>query len=207
MATSPRLRKDIERSVKVNEFQNDVDRLLTAEDKDYLMYALKEFSTYKNVPVLIQALKSCLDSPEKLDLLPVIRDLLPKPDQREFDVVAPYKKMAHPNAAKKLASRRKSAKNLRTVWLERANSEPLGASIRGGKEMGLGIYISKVEFDSPADKSGLEVGDQIVEVNGINFEWVTHKSAVMVMKAFDDLCIVIRSAGKLPKLEGKSYTW
>ena len=204
MSSQLTLQKEVERSVKVNEFQQDVARLLTHEDKDYLLYALKEFSVYKNVPVLMQALKSCLDTPEKMDLLPVVRDLLPKQDQREFDVLAPYKKMAHPRS---LSHRRKNAKHLRTVWLERKAQEPVGASIRGGKEMGLGIYISKVDFDSPADRAGLQVGDQIVEVNGISFEWISHESAVIVFKAYSDLCMVLLSAGKLPQQEGDAYTW
>lgn len=206
MSSSSTLQKEVERSVKVNEFQRDVDRLLTREDKDYLLYALKEFSVYKNVPALMQALKSCLDTPEKLDLLPVVRNLLPRQDQREFDVLAPYKKMAHPKSLPDLHPK-KSAKHLRTVWLEKKNQEPVGVSIRGGKEMGLGVYISGVDFDSPADRAGLQVGDQIVEVNGISFEWISHESAVIVFKAFSDLCMVLRSTGKLPQQEGDAYTW
>lgn len=204
MSVSPTLRKEVERSVKANEFQLDMERLLTHEDKDYLLYALKEFSVYKNVNVLMQALLSCLDTPDKMDLLPAVRDLLPKHDQREFDLLAPYKRMAHP---KIISHHRESAKHLRTVWLERKAHESVGVSIRGGKEIGLGIYISEVDFDSPADRAGLQVGDQVVEVNGISFEWISHASAVMVIKAFNDLCMVLRSAGKLPQLEGDEYTW
>ena len=122
------------------EFQRDVDRLLTQADRDYLFYALKEFSIYKNVPILMQALESCLDTPEKLDSLPVIRDLLPKRDRCEYDFIAadaPYKKMAHPSTRRRPSC--SAAKFLRTVLLERTSSrESFGFSIRGGKDLGLG---------------------------------------------------------------------
>ena len=204
MSVSPALRKEVERTVKANEFQQDVERLLAPADKDYLLYALKEFSSHKNVGVLIQALTSCLDTPDKLDMLPVVRDLLPRHDQREFDMLAPYKKMAHP---RNMYQRRKSGKHLRTVWVKRDRQEPVGMSIRGGKEIGLGIYISAVEFDTPADQAGLLVGDQIIEVNDIDFEWISHESAIMAIKAFGDLCVVLRSVGKLPQLDGDAFTW
>lgn len=201
------LRKEVSKAIKVVEFQRDVDRLLTQTDRDYLFYALKEFSVYKNVPILMQALKSCLDTPEKLDLLPVIRGLLPKSNRREYDFIAPYKKMAHPIARRRLS--RGSAKYLRTVLLERTDAcEPFGFNIRGGKDMGLGIYVSKVDLDTLADRGGLEVGDQLVDVNGINFEWISHESAVMVVKTFDRLEMVLRSTGRVPELKsGKAFTW
>lgn len=204
MSVPPALQKEVERTIKANEFQQDVERLLTQADKDYLLYALKEFSTYKNVSVLMQALTSCLDTPEKLDLLPVVRDLLPKNEQREFDLIAPYKKMAHP---RNTHLKRKSGKHQRTVWVKRNQQDPVGVSIRGGKEIGLGIYISAVEFDSPADQAGLLVGDQVIEVNGISFEWISHESAIMAIKAFGDLCIVVKSVGRLPQQEGDAFTW
>ena len=201
------LKKEISKAIKVVEFQRDVDRLLTQADRDYLFYALKEFSVYKNVPILMQALESCLDTPEKLDLLPVIRDLLPKRERREYDFIAPYKKMAHPFARRRPS--RSAAKFLRTVLLERTNSsESFGFSIRGGKDLGLGIYVSQVDLDTLADRGGLEVGDQLVEVNNVNFEWISHESAVMVIKAFDRLEMVLRSTRRIPELKsGMAFTW
>ena len=201
------LKREIERRVKRQEYQRDAQYLLNEGDREYVQYVLKEYSTYKNVPVLMKALVSCFNTPEKLDLLPVIRELLPRHDHKEFDLLAPYQKMAHPLS--RLRNRKGALKHLRTVWLERTRQHPLGFSIRGGKEMGLGIYVSQVDAGSPADLAGICVGDQIVEVNGIGFEWLSHDSAVLVIKAFDEIKMILWNAGRLPQFEssGEAFTW
>ena len=73
------------------------------------------------------------------------------------------------------------------------------------RRFSLESYLSAVEFDTPADQAGLMVGDQIMEVNGIDFEWISHESAIMAIKAFG--CIVLKSAGRLPQLDGDAFTW
>lgn len=90
------LRKDVARVVRLREFHCRVERLLTPADRDYFFYALKEYNTYKSVAKLMLALNSCLDTPEKLDLLPSIRELIPRHDKKKFDNLAPYNRMAHP---------------------------------------------------------------------------------------------------------------
>lgn len=202
------LQREIEKTIKVQEFRRDVNYLLDRSEKEYIQYALKEYSQYRNISILMKALQSCLDTPEKLDLLPVIRELLPKSDHKDFDLLAPYKKMAHPLVQRK--NSRSVLKQMRTILLERMRRQPLGFSIRGGKEMGLGIYVSQVDTGSQADIAGLRVGDQIIEVNGINFEWISHESAVIVIKAFDKFKIVLWSVGRLPQFQNASgdvYTW
>lgn len=197
------LQKEIEKAIKVQEFRQDADYLLDRSEKEYIQYALKEFTSYRNVPILMKALLSCLNTPEKLDLLLTIKDLLPRNDHKEFDRLAPYKKMAHPRTSL-------SKQHLLTVCIERIRRKPLGFSIRGGKEMSLGIYISNVDEGSPAHAAGMSIGDQIIEVNRINFEWISHESAVIVIKAFDKFELVLWSLGRLPYFEnstGDLYTW
>lgn len=199
--------KQFERSVKVTEFQEDLEYLLAEEDRQYVQHVLKEFSTYKDVPVLVKSLLSVLKTPETRDMLAVIRELLPKKNHKEFDRLAPYHKMAHPY--KRIKYSKEAAKHLHTVWLERKGRQPLGFSIRGGKEMGLGIYVSEVDLQSPSDHAGLNVGDQIIEVNGINFEWLSHSSAVRVFKAYNELEMLTYNSGRLPKFEeiGEAFRW
>ncbi|XP_054467595.1 whirlin-like [Anoplopoma fimbria] len=68
---------------------------------------------------------------------------------------------------------------VRKVTLTRSRShEGLGFSIRGGSEHGVGIYVSLVEPGSSAEREGLRVGDQIVTVNDMMFDNVTHIEAV-----------------------------
>lgn len=71
--------------------------------------------------------------------------------------------------------------DVRKVSLTRTRShEGLGFSIRGGAEHGVGIYVSLVEPGSSAEREGLRVGDQIVTVNDMMFDGVTHIEAVKV---------------------------
>lgn len=70
---------------------------------------------------------------------------------------------------------------VRQVTLTRSRShEGLGFSIRGGSEHGVGIYVSLVEPGSSAEREGLRVGDQIVTVNDMMFDNVSHIEAVKV---------------------------
>lgn len=70
---------------------------------------------------------------------------------------------------------------VRQVTLKRSKShEGLGFSIRGGSEHGVGIYVSLVEPGSSAEREGLRVGDQIIAVNDVVFDRVTHGDAVKV---------------------------
>lgn len=44
----------------------------------------------------------------------------------------------------------------------------------------VGVYISRVEEGSIAEKSGLRPGDSILEVNGIPFTTISHDEALKV---------------------------
>ena len=210
------LRKDIEKTVKLKEFHQSVEQLLTPEDRDYLFYAMKEYNTYRSVAKLMLALNSCLDTPEKLDLLLYIRELIPKHDQKKFDSLAPYNRMAHPVSPKRERQGLRDESNagvqpnaIRILTLHRPKGINLGFSIRGGREHNLGIYVSHVDSLSLAERCGLLVGDQITDVNGISFESITHSSAVLVLRSHDDLKIVVKSVGRVPgqKISENSFIW
>jgi len=82
---------------------------------------------------------------------------------------------------------------LRTVIIVRhKTSDPLGFNIRGGKEHFCGIYLSKVMPNTKAERIGLREGDQIVSVNGINFEHIEHARAVKILKANTDIELQVR---------------
>lgn len=214
-------KKEIEKKVKLREFQRCVNQLLSPEDRDYLFYALREYNTYKSVAKLMLALNSCLDTPEKLDLLPYVRDLIPKHDKKKFDSLAPYNRMAHPVAIQQEHGHTTKSKNgsetakgfvtesVRVINLQRPPGTPLGFSIRGGREHDLGVYLSHVDSLSLAEKSGLKVGDQIVKVNGIDFNRVSHSSAVLVLKSHDNLRIEVKNRGIMPgqKMDRNSILW
>ncbi|XP_035792896.1 uncharacterized protein LOC118467030 isoform X2 [Anopheles albimanus] len=76
--------------------------------------------------------------------------------------------------------------------------QSLGLMIRGGVEYGLGIFITGVDKDSVADRAGLMVGDQILEVNGQSFMEVTHDEAVSQFKFHKRMSLLVRDVGKVP---------
>lgn len=45
---------------------------------------------------------------------------------------------------------------------------------------GIGVYISRIEEASVAERSGLRPGDTILEVNGTPFSGMTHDEALTV---------------------------
>lgn len=82
------------------------------------------------------------------------------------------------------------------ITVEKGQS--LGLMIRGGREFGLGIYVSGVDQLSQAEQAGIKVGDQILAVNGRSFLDITHAEAVLVLKNSKYLMFKTKSIGKLP---------
>ncbi|XP_074466991.1 rap guanine nucleotide exchange factor 6 isoform X2 [Sebastes fasciatus] len=67
----------------------------------------------------------------------------------------------------------------RQITLQKASREsPLYFSVQGGSERGFGIFVESVEVGSKAAEAGLKRGDQIMEINGQNFENISFSKAV-----------------------------
>ncbi|XP_054097435.1 harmonin isoform X8 [Callithrix jacchus] len=83
------------------------------------------------------------------------------------------------------------------VFISLVGSRGLGCSISSGPIQKPGIFISHVKPGSLSAEVGLETGDQIVEVNGIDFSNLDHKEAVNVLKSSRSLTIsIIAGAGR-----------
>ncbi|XP_039767305.1 harmonin isoform X1 [Ornithorhynchus anatinus] len=83
------------------------------------------------------------------------------------------------------------------VFISLIGSRGLGCSISSGPCQKPGIFISSVKPGSLSAEVGLEAGDQIVEVNGIDFSNLDHKEAVSVLKASRSLTLsVVAGAGR-----------
>ncbi|GFR78296.1 PDZ domain containing 7, partial [Elysia marginata] len=89
------------------------------------------------------------------------------------------------------------------------DSDFIGLNIRGGKEYGIGIYISRVDPGGLASSNGLRPGDQIVRVNQEDFLSITHSDAVDALRSSTHLIITFRSVGKYPVFKElyAEYTW
>uniref|UniRef100_A0A3Q2Y7P6 PDZ domain-containing protein n=1 Tax=Hippocampus comes TaxID=109280 RepID=A0A3Q2Y7P6_HIPCM len=68
----------------------------------------------------------------------------------------------------------------------------LGFNIRGGKEFGLGIYVSKLDPGGLAEQNGIKMGDQILAANGVSFEDISHSNAVEVLKSHTHVMLTIK---------------
>ncbi|KAK7891708.1 hypothetical protein WMY93_023671 [Mugilogobius chulae] len=77
------------------------------------------------------------------------------------------------------------------VFLSLVGTKGMGISISSGPTQKPGIYISNVKAGSLSAEVGLEIGDQIVEVNGVDFTSVDHREAVKVLKSSRSLTITV----------------
>ncbi|KAK5602622.1 hypothetical protein CRENBAI_006595 [Crenichthys baileyi] len=85
----------------------------------------------------------------------------------------------------------------------------LGFNIRGGKEFGLGIYVSKLDPGGLAEQNGIKIGDQILAANGVSFQDISHSSAVEVLKSHTHIMLTIKEAGRYPAYKEMvaEYRW
>uniref|UniRef100_A0A8C5XPR6 Rap guanine nucleotide exchange factor 6 n=1 Tax=Microcebus murinus TaxID=30608 RepID=A0A8C5XPR6_MICMU len=82
----------------------------------------------------------------------------------------------------------------RQVVLQKASREsPLHFSLNGGSEKGFGIFVEGVEPGSKAAESGLKRGDQIMEVNGQNFENITFVKALEILRNNTHLALTVKT--------------
>ncbi|KAM4624065.1 PDZ domain-containing protein 7-like [Polymixia lowei] len=85
----------------------------------------------------------------------------------------------------------------------------LGFNIRGGKEFGLGIYVSKLDPGGLAEQNGIKMGDQILAANGVSFDDISHSNAVEVLKSHTHIMLTIKEAGRYPAYKEMvaEYRW
>ncbi|XP_011360563.1 rap guanine nucleotide exchange factor 6 isoform X3 [Pteropus vampyrus] len=82
----------------------------------------------------------------------------------------------------------------RQVVLQKASREsPLHFSLNGGSEKGFGIFVEGVEPASKAADAGLKRGDQIMEVNGQNFENITFVKALEILRNNTHLALTVKT--------------
>lgn len=69
---------------------------------------------------------------------------------------------------------------------------PFGLTIKGGKEYGLGIFVSNVQKGSLSEQSGLKAGDLIITLNGHDFMNLTHDHAALLIRNTTLLILRVR---------------
>ncbi len=145
---------------------------------------LADYHKRKSIKTFVECLSLVLNTGYKRKLLIPIREAYVKPsDLVKFNQLVQAQGLAtsyrqrHKNAEKSSLTLKEGIKK---VEVKRDANGEWGFSIRGGSEHGLGIFVSWIEPGSHAEKSGLQVGDQILKANDTNFNSINHYDAVTV---------------------------
>lgn len=67
-----------------------------------------------------------------------------------------------------------------------------GLAIKGGKEYGIGIFVSNVDKGSLSDLAGLKIGDLIISLNGYDFLNLNHDFAASLIRNTSLLILRVR---------------
>uniref|UniRef100_A0A672QM09 Harmonin-like n=1 Tax=Sinocyclocheilus grahami TaxID=75366 RepID=A0A672QM09_SINGR len=171
----------MERKV-AKEFRHKVELLIDNEaEKDYLYDVLRMYHQSMDIPVLVGDLKLVINEPKRLPLFDAIRPLIPLKHQVQYDQLTP-----------------KRSRKLKEVRLDRTHPEGLGLSVRGGLEFGCGLFISQIVKDGQAGNVGLQVGDEIVRINGYSISSCVHEEVINLIKTKKTVSLKVRR--KLPPL-------
>uniref|UniRef100_A0A671U0I3 Harmonin n=1 Tax=Sparus aurata TaxID=8175 RepID=A0A671U0I3_SPAAU len=165
----------MERKV-AREFRHKVELLIENEaEKDYLYDVLRMYHQSMDLRVLVGDLKLVINEPKRLPLFDAIRPLIPLKHQVEYDLLTP-----------------KRSRKLKEVRLDRTHRDGLGLSVRGGLEFGCGLYISQIVKDSQAENVDLQVGDEIVRINGYSISSCIHEEVISLIKTKKIVSLKVR---------------
>ncbi|XP_029010271.1 harmonin isoform X1 [Betta splendens] len=171
----------MERKV-AREFRHKVELLIENEaEKDYLYDVLRLYHQSMELTVLVGDLKLVINEPKRLPLFDAIRPLIPLKHQVEYDLLTP-----------------KRSRKLKEVRLDRMHRDGLGLSVRGGLEFGCGLYISQIVKDGQAGNVGLQVGDEIVRINGYSISSCIHEEIISLIKTKKIVSLKVRHVGMIP---------
>ncbi|KAG8524286.1 Harmonin [Galemys pyrenaicus] len=164
------------------EFRHKVDFLIENDaEKDYLYDVLRMYHQTMDVAVFVGDLKLVINEPNRLPLFDAIRPLIPLKHQVEYDQLTPRR-----------------SRKLKEVRLDRLHPEGLGFSVRGGFEFGCGLFISHLIKGGQADSVGLQVGDEIVRINGYSISHCTHEEVINLIRTKKTVSVKVRHIGLIP---------
>uniref|UniRef100_A0A3Q4H7F4 Usher syndrome 1C n=1 Tax=Neolamprologus brichardi TaxID=32507 RepID=A0A3Q4H7F4_NEOBR len=180
----------MERKV-AREFRHKVELLIENEaEKDYLYDVLRMYHQSMDLRVLVGDLKLVINEPKRLPLFDAIRPLIPLKHQVEYDLLTP-----------------KKSRKLKEVRLDRTNRDGLGLSVRGGLEFGCGLYISQIIKDGQADNVGLQVGDEIVRINGYSISSCIHEEVISLIKTKNVVSLKVRLFSHFSSSSDEPLKW
>jgi len=170
-------------SKHATEFKNKVRVLIENDEERAAFYeALKGYQGCNSVQKLINDLKSVINTPKRYPLFREVRYLVKPTDTASYLNLIP----------------KSPSDGIRLIKVQHFGNGGIGFSIRGGKEHGVGIFVSLVSRGSQADIVGLKAGDEILSINGLYLTESTHGEVVNILRSRKNLLLKVRTTGKVP---------
>jgi len=148
---------------------------------------LNDYEQRKNLVGFVECLRVILNTNQKRQLIFPIREYAVRSsDYKKFNkLLVNYGIAASVASSHSQTKTVKKKSNLVTsgvhkIEIKKDPNGDWGFNIRGGSEHGVGIFVSWVNPGSDAGSKGLKVGDQILKANDVNFESISHQTAVQV---------------------------
>ncbi|XP_028411176.1 harmonin-like isoform X2 [Dendronephthya gigantea] len=174
------------------DFREKVSNCIDSSEEAMNFYqALKSYNSVRNVDKLIADLLPIINTPKRHILFDEVGSLVAVDDYDDFMSKIPLP----------------PSEGIRIVKIRRVATESLGFGIRGGKEHGVGVYISSVIRGSRSDIAGLKPGDEILLINGFMITESTHSEVVNLMRTRRNLRLKVRSARKYPERVNGNLIW
>ncbi|CAL1533597.1 unnamed protein product, partial [Lymnaea stagnalis] len=177
------------------------------EKKDFIE-ALSTYGTQRDIFELVNSLRKILNTPAKRQLFPLVKRVIRQGDAEAFDLLTSD---GHGCQLCSWVSVVPSTIHYPQIDLGEpdAKDSGFGFTIRGGVDIGVGVYVSSVDNGSLAQKRGLTVGDLIESANDISFTDVTHDEAARIIKAASKLHLTVSRVGRIPGTMTvlETYTW
>ncbi|XP_076460444.1 uncharacterized protein LOC143293457 isoform X2 [Babylonia areolata] len=193
-------------------FHHLCSRLLSPVERHVLQQALQAYRVTGQVRDLVENTSGLWAAPSKLQLLPFVRQVVSLPDRPYFDALLGIHEghfVRGPRSDLSKASSLSSSKSgnhpmgtrggIHVIKIGSSASPRMGFSVRGGSEFGLGIFVSHVDPDSPAERGGLKCGDQVLESNGVDLEAASSQRAEELLTRTHSHTLVVRRTRKIPE--------
>ncbi|PFX30669.1 Harmonin [Stylophora pistillata] len=126
---------------------------------------------------LVSELKSVINTPKRYPLFREVRHVIKPTDATTYQNLIP----------------KSPSDGIRLIKMQHFGNNATGFSVRGGKEHGVGIFVSLVSRGSQADIVGLKAGDEILSINGLYLGEATHGEVVNILRSHSNLLLKVRS--------------
>ena len=181
-------------SLPARRFQEDqtlsekIHSILTERECSIFDKGVAVYHKRRDLTGFVESLSMVLNTNHKRQLLVPIRDGYVKPsDLVKFNKLCIKLGIALPargTLPKKQRKRLTSQEDFsgpKLIEVRRSQNGDWGFNVRGGIENGMGIFVSWIDRDTFAEKSGLRIGDYIHRIDDTNLDGFSQVEAVQVI--------------------------